>query len=214
MISSELLSRIEKLISKGKTALENRIEYMVRTGVDQKLFSEWQTQVCALLYDLIPADHPYIVQFNLQVQENYVENVEAGIGILQALYQDVEDGYLIKVEHLIRAEIFSDFLEMAEYFLEMKYKDSAALLTGAVLEDGLRKICIKHNITLKSKEDINSLNTKLADNDVYPRLLQKKINMLNDIRNDAVHGWFDKYTDNDVNEMINGVTNFLSDYLE
>jgi hypothetical protein len=98
-------------------------------------------------------------------------------GILRALREDLELGYLENVRLLVAADLFSDFIEMAEHLLETGYKDPAASLTGAVLEDGLRKIAAHNGITLKSKEDLSSLNTKCADGGVYNRLVQKKINV-------------------------------------
>ena len=70
--------------------------------------------------------------------------------------------YLKRIEDLVSADIFTDFLEMAEYLLKNGYKDPATSLIGAVLEDGLRRVSAGHGIKLKSREDIQSLNTKLA----------------------------------------------------
>jgi len=98
---------------------------------------------------------------------------------------------------------------MAEHLISQGYKDASASLAGAVLEDGLRKICANNGIKLKSTEDISSLNQKLADASVYNRLTQKKVQVWNDIRNNADHGHFEGYTKDDVEEMIKGIKDFL-----
>ena len=103
---------------------------------------------------------------------------------------------------------------MAEYLLENGYKNPAASLCGAVLEDGLRKIAIKEGIKVKSSDDLNSLNDKCANGEVYNRLMQKKIKVWIDIRNKADHGQFNEYSEKDVNEMLKGVMDFLSVYLK
>ena len=217
MFEKEILSRIEKLISKGKDVLASDHDTGVIAGptLDIVLFSEWQVQVSSLLSSLFPDNEsPYLTQFTEQVKRPFIGSTECGIGILNALHEDISSGYLFSYELSYKAEIFSDFLEMAEYLLQKKYKDPAAYLTGAVLENSLKKICERHNITLRSKEDINSLNTKLADKNVYSRFIQKKINIWNDIRNSAVHGLFENYSINDVDEMIKGVNDFLENYLK
>ncbi|MGI8996488.1 MAG: HEPN domain-containing protein [Pyrinomonadaceae bacterium] len=137
----------------------------------------------------------------------------SGRGILRAVREDIEGGYLKRIEALVSADIFTDFLEMAEHLLEKGYKDPAASLVGAVLEDGLRKICAKISVTVKSQEDISSLNKKLADAQVYNRLMQKKVQVWNDIRNNADHAKFSEYSKDDVKEMLKGVTDFLAQYL-
>lgn len=117
------------------------------------------------------------------------------------------------MQALVSAEIFTDFVEMTEHLLEQGYKDPAASLVGAVLEDGLRKISAKNAVTVKAKEDISSLNKKLADAQVYNRLRQKKLQVWNDVRNNADHGKFSEYSKDDVKEMIKGVSDFLAQYL-
>ncbi len=67
-------------------------------------------------------------------------------GMLQALRNDYEAGYLQSVVELVHADIFADFLDMAHYLLEHNYKDAAAVITGSVLEAHLRKLCGKHDI--------------------------------------------------------------------
>ena len=67
-------------------------------------------------------------------------------GILSALKADYEAGRMETFRELVHASLFTDFLEMAEYFLEKEYKDPAAVIAGGVLEEHLRKICGKHGV--------------------------------------------------------------------
>jgi hypothetical protein len=61
-------------------------------------------------------------------------------GVLRALRADYEAGRLQSFQELVHADLFSDFLEMAEYFLQEGYKDPAAVIAGGVLEQHLRKL--------------------------------------------------------------------------
>lgn len=141
-------------------------------------------------------------------------HVKTGQGILRAVREDVEGGYLTDIRTLISAEVFTDFLEMAEHLHDNGYKDPAASLTGAVLEDGLRKIADANIVKLKAREDLSSLNSKLVSADVYNNLMRKKIQVWIDVRNNADHGHFGEYDTNDVTDMISGVERFLADYLQ
>ena len=218
----EILARLDALIQKAENVLRTQkaapdVVPGYNTGqaiIDLEAFSEWQTQSSAYLLNLLRPDHTYVQKFNSQVEHADPGDVSIGKGILKAVREDVKGGYLKRIEALVSADIFSDFLDMAQYLLQEGYKDPAASLAGAVLEDGLRKICANQGITVKSKEDISSLNQKLADGEVYTRLTQKKLQVWNDIRNNADHGHFDQYAAQDVKDMQKGVQDFLEHHLQ
>lgn len=216
-IEDKIVSRIDELIEKGNKALAthkpNPPNVIGFTTLDSGAFAEWQTQVQNFLINLLEQNHVYVHNFREKVKDGYQSHVKIGQGILRAVKEDVLGGYLFNIKTLISAEVFTDFLEMSEHLLECGYKDPAASLCGAVLEDGLRRIALNARIKLKNKEDLTSLNHKCADVEVYNRLVQRKIQVWIDIRNNADHGKFNEYSEIDVQEMLKGVKNFLADFL-
>jgi hypothetical protein len=134
-------------------------------------------------------------------------------GILNGLYKDLEAGLLIDIRTIVEAEVFSDLLEMAEHLLENGYKDPSAMLIGAVLEDGLRRIARKHHIVVKDDDNISSLNQKLYQKQVFNKLSFDQIRVWSGIRNSAAHGKFDEYPIEDVRLMLEGVRILLDKYL-
>lgn len=135
-------------------------------------------------------------------------------GVLQALRSDYESGYLQSVVELIHADIFADFLEMADHLLKQGYKDPAAVVTGSVLEGHLRKLCIKHLIPIVkadgSPRTADALNSDLAAGLAYNKLDQKSVTGWLDLRNKAAHGKYNEYTDGQVGLMLQGVRDFVS----
>jgi hypothetical protein len=216
-LQQEVLDRLDQLIEKGRKVLlthtPNPPNVIGFPTLNSEAFAEWQAQALSYLINVLGDEHIYVQRFKSIGQKGYKNLVSSGQGILRAVREDIEGGYLKNIEALVSAEVFSDFLEMAEHLLEQAYKDPAASLIGAVLEDGLRKICAKNKITVKSVEDISSLNKKLADAQTYNRLMQKKIQVWNDVRNNADHGKFDEYLKSDVQDMAKGVRDFLAQYL-
>lgn len=210
----QILDRLDALITKADEVLSthepNPPNFIGFPTLSTEAFYEWQTQTLSYLTNLLGSDQVYVEHFEQGVERGDIEHVNIGKGIIKAVREDIEGGYLKQIEALVSADIFSDFLEMAEYLLEQGYKDPAASLIGAVLEDGLRKLLGAAGITLKS---ISSLNHKLADANVYNRLTQKKIQVWNDIRNNADHGKFNEYNGDDVKDMLKGVQVFLEQYL-
>jgi hypothetical protein len=216
MAISRILGRLDSLINMGGGVLATRYE---QTGnvvgpdrVDDALFRQWRTSSLAFL-NTLPFEYVYRSEFETHCKFSVYDETMEGMAILQAAKDDIEGGYLQKVESLVSASVFSDFLEMSEYLLNNGYKDPTASLVGAVLEDGLRRICNNNGITIKNREDISSLNSKLATKGIYNPLQQKQIQVWNDIRNNADHGNFKEYKENDVRDMLVGVRKFLASYL-
>ena len=217
-IKEDVLQRLDALLQKADVVLGTHKPSPPRTigfpTLDKQAFTEWQTQSLTYLINLLGSDHTYVDHFRKRVTQGFTGHVKSGRGILQALREDIEADYLKRIETLVSADIFDDFIEMAQYLLSQGYKDPTASLVGAVLENGLRRICLVRGITLSVKEDISSLNKKLADAGIYNRLTQNKVQVWNNIRNNADHGKFDEYKIDDVNEMLKGVRDFLEQYLQ
>ena len=219
---NRVIERLDKLINQGEVIRHTAkfpgmpdlfSTHPVRMIVDSGGFAQWRVGCRSLLNSILGVGDIYLHEFQEFCKGAYIDDTEKGLGVLRALRDDIEGGYLQKVETLVSASVFSDFLGMADHLLDNGYKDPAASLIGAVLEDGLRRICANNGITLKTKEDISSLNQKLAQNHVYNPLQQKQIQVWNDIRNNADHCHFDQYKSDNVKDMLEGVQKFLSNYL-
>jgi len=217
MVHEGIVTRLNTLIENGEHVLRTRHS----TGrnvigpdrVNDEPFYPWKAGSLSFLKNVFGDSSTHFKGF----QENCVHPVYndalQGFSILVAGKEDIEGGYLKRLETLVAADIFTDFLEMAEYLVEQGYKDPAASLIGAVLEDGLRKIAQNNGIGLKAREDIGSLNQKLADAKIYNRIIQKRVQVWNDIRNNADHGNFSEYNLDLVKEMLRGARDFLAQNL-
>jgi hypothetical protein len=135
--------------------------------------------------------------------------VTQALGTLKAAKDDYEHGFLFDARVLIEAEVFDDFLEQGEHLLNTGYYQPAAVVIGSVLEDGLRKLCKRHEVPLSVKPKLDSMNAELAKQGVYNKLTQKRITMLADIRNKAAHGEWDRFTKADVEDMLRDVRQFM-----
>jgi hypothetical protein len=135
------------------------------------------------------------------------------LGILEAAETDFSRGLLLDLKALVQAEALGDFLEQAEVLLASGYHVPAASLAGAVLEDGLRKLCDARSVAYPPKTTIDPLNSSLAKAGAYDKLVQKRITALADIRNSADHGRPDKFKPEDVDDMLKWTRRFLADYL-
>jgi hypothetical protein len=134
-------------------------------------------------------------------------------GVLLALKEAYDAGYLEQAAELIHAETFANFLEMTEYLLSEGYKDPAAVIIGSVLEEHLRQLCLKNGLATEvagKPKKAEELNSDLAGQSVYSKLDQKSVTSWLDLRNKAAHGKYGEYTKDQVAILLLGVQNFLT----
>lgn len=156
-------------------------------------------------------------QFTI-MHSNYYKHVSNLVGLFKGIKHDLDTGMLSNMKSLLRAEIFADFLDMAEHLLGEGYKDAAAVILGAVLEDSLRKIADACGVsTIGSKGQpltIDPLNVAVCKSGIYGPLVQKQITSWANLRNDAAHGHFANYDAAQVKQMLLFVQKFCADYLK
>jgi hypothetical protein len=137
------------------------------------------------------------------------------VGVVRALLHDMQKGYTRTLEELVRGDLFSVFLEMAEHLLNTHYKDAAAVIAGSALEAHLRALCARHAIPtdldgVPKKAD--KLNAELAAAGAYSnaKLQQKSITAWLGLRNDAAHGSYTAYDEQQVRMMHDGVRHLIT----
>ena len=214
---AKVIERLDRLIKKGNAALAthkpNPPNVIGFPTLDAGAFSEWRAQCLTALRDVAGTNHTYAIEFDKAVEKGFQNSAKSGIGILQSLKEDIENGYLVEIRALVISEVFSDFLAMAKHLLDNGYIHPAASLCGAVLEDGLRRLAINGGVKINPKDDLSALNNKCAQAGLYNNLQRKQIAVWTDIRNSADHGKFSEYSNQDVSDMQKGVTGFLGSHL-
>jgi hypothetical protein len=174
--------------------------------VDSPDFAGWRTRSLVALRSLLGENHTYVTEFAACTKHHYRSYRDAGLAILNALRSDIDRGHRF-------GGSLRDFLKMAEHLLQQGYKDPAASLCGAVLEDGLRRIARNGSINVVPRNDLNSLNTKCAQKNVYNNIVRQQITSWTSLRNSADHGNFNEYDQQQVRSMIEGVRSFLATHL-
>jgi hypothetical protein len=219
-LQQRLVERLSMLIAAGYSMIG-----VVKTEEEaaeprlQGMYLEWRLSSQSFFTTIFNPDNVYVEAFG-HISDDcpsnyYLESeVEKGLGILRAAQTEIGFGALPGIETLFSAEIFEDFLSMAEHLLDQKYFAVVPSLVGAVLEDGLRKIAKRKGVTVKQDDNIAGLSTKLLEAKVYSLLVRKKIDVWNKIRNNADHGKFEENSPQDVEQMLEGVRGFLAEYLK
>ncbi len=187
--------------------------------------TSWVTRLGQLIRKLYGTESQQFSNYTLAlntsnfyyIHSEWNDHISQMCGIALSMKHDCENGLLVNIRTLLQADIFADFLEMGEYLLREGYKDAAAVIIGAVLEDSLRKLCDKEGIsTIKENGKsltIDPLNSALAKAEVYSKLNQKQITTYAHIRNKAAHGEYSEYDKGQVEMMLLFVQGFADQYL-
>jgi hypothetical protein len=184
-----------------------------------------RTRAVAATSRLLPAASTYRAQANETVERfkhPRTGNISNPGGLILALFdvldayrEDVAAGFLAEIEASINAGVFADFLQMADHVLTEIHRTPAAVIAGFTLEEHLRKMCgvagiaVTHPDASPKKADL--MNAELAKAGVYPSKTEgKDVTAWLGRRNDAAHGHHERYTDDQVRLMLEGVRNFIS----
>lgn len=144
-------------------------------------------------------------------------DIYAAVGILKRIKNQILSDHVTPLSDLVAVTVFDDFIAIARHLFEKKYFAPAVALCGAVLEDSLRRVATNHQLTVEEDDTIGPLNDRCASNGIYDKRMQIKINGWREIRNTVDHGWFDdfkKIQKKEFKEMIDGVDNFIAEYLK
>jgi len=216
---NDFVKRADELIALGNQTLATaRTSDFAAAYVADDKFMEYRAAALSFLIGIFGEDHAYARDFGTRVQYATPSAVQEGLGVLRAARGEVAGGWSVRARTLLSAEIFADFLEMAEHLLESGYKDAAAVMTGGVLEEHLRQLCRKHGVpesfvdakgnTVPKKAE--AMNADLAAAQVYNKLDQKSVTAWLDLRNKAAHGKYAEYTQPQVESMHREVGEFMA----
>ena len=213
--------KFTRLVEEGRKALRSSgwdgFEYKSRHPPDDVYF-RFRTEALNLVRRSCgeDSDH-YSALKRLAESKNSANNsyyLAHCLGVVEAAQRDLDAGILFDLRALIAAELLGDFIEQAEALLAAGYHHPAASLAGAVLEDTLRELSLKHGLPIPQSTKIDRLNADLARANVYDKLIQKRITVLADIRNNADHGHFARFSRQDVEDMVRWSRRFTAEYLK
>ena len=206
------IQQLEQVLDRYKKARGDRSEDV--HGRSEAEQTEVYISLAAAIERLAPAGTYYYTSLQ-HVRKGGISyrSIPDLVGIAEALKTEYESGYLHKIEELIHADLLSDFLDMGEYLLAEGYKDPAAVIIGGVLEEHLRKLCLKNSIaiTINNRfKKADMMNSDLSNNGIYNKLDQKNVTAWLDLRNKAAHGKYTEYTDEQVEFTLSAIRDFIA----
>jgi len=223
-MSQKIFNRFQELISEAKIMIKKKqssttiVNYRTKTREffdddTNELYLSWKVKVQNLLRVSCGEDSVHYQIFLLE-KENGLYNpqkLQRSIPVLLAAFDDLQKGFLVSFKQIVQAEVFDSELEQAKSLLQNSYKNAAAVIAGTVLETAIKELCLNNGIELDRKK-LTHLNDELAKAGIYNKLQQKQVTALADIRNNAAHGDYEQFTQEDVRRMIEDIERFLLTY--
>lgn len=226
MSEDEIIKRLDALIEEGIPLAK---QFDPHNSSKELIgdFDSWSVEVTNVLDGLLPLSRIYLKEFRRMTDLSNTSfptslsrqfNADGAVKILKRLRDEISSGYTARFNDLIAAEIFADFIDMSVHLCEKGYLVSAASLSTAVLEDGLRRIAKDKKVPVEGNDTLGPLNDKCAKKGVYSKLWHGRLSGWAGIRNDVDHGLFEKfkkdYKKEDIQSMTNGIKYFLAEYLK
>lgn len=180
----------------------------------------------AVLHDTVGGSHPLMAALKHAYESKDWDRAEAASRSVAALF---DEGALTNPRLAIAHEIEEEILDIAQSQVQAAEiaKDSSqrqvhlaisAFLTGASLEDALRRLCDAKAITYDTQRtSIFKLQAALYQPSKQIEIISssenKHISTWGDTRNKADHGKFSELTHTEVLTMILGVRSFIDKHL-
>lgn len=213
-LDDKITNRFQELIRIGEHALRTTRDMGGNDGsVDIDIAVQWGVSSLSFIGRVLGKKSEHYEHFARQIECLYSYHpAKEALAALKASYDDYAGGYLFDTRQMIHAEVFSDFIDQAQYLIETGYFQAGVVIAGAVLEDTLRQLADRVPLALPDNPKLDLVNAELAKGGVYDKLVQKKITWIADIRNKAAHGDWKAFTAADASEVVKVVRRFVEEY--
>lgn len=131
----------------------------------------------------------------------YQKLLNCCIGKLSAVESDIKFGLLETIEREISGEVFSDFIKAANTSFNEGYKDIAAVLGCAALEDLLKRLAKLNSIDVDDRTMSDVVNA-LKKQGIIKGAQTSLVSAYVTLRNKTFHAQWDKIENADVKSLI------------
>lgn len=223
-LSAEIITRIDALIERGGKLLAQRghnRDYGPDHWVDEHLIPEvqaWMTS-SANLVTLLSLPGSYFREELHRITTN--DQLKGGApwallqkthGLLLSLKEEAAHGLLRKIEDVVIATAFDDFLDHSAAFHKGNKPREAGVLAAIVLEDTIKRIATKYDVDAAGMS-LEHLVDELTKAQVFTPVKAKRIKAYAGVRNPALHAEWDKFDIRDAGELINGTRELIDTFL-
>jgi len=181
-------------------------------------FHAWLLSCANLVQEVAPRGSHFLQECTRVLEDDELKHrvptrlVLKMLGLVQSAKAEWDRGLLRRIEYVIAAATFDDFLDHAATYHKGGMKNEAAVLASAVLEDAIKKVAAKNELPFERRA-IEELIEELVKASVITDTKAKRIRAYAGVRNHALHAEWEEFDIKDVGEQIAGLRELISEYL-
>ena len=204
-IFAKRFSELEKALGNLPFSSEGSSRY-VHAGEWRKWATSAQNIILAVYSEQSPHFKNFLKAYEQCDGSEYDVNVLKGIFL--SAKEDFDGGYVFNVDLRVSGEVFGDLISLSKQSLSEGYKDVAAVLACAALEDALKRYAEANHVDVSGKSMQDVINVLKSEGLVSGP--QKSIlESMPRLRNAAMHAEWNKIDSPDVSSVIGFVEQFL-----
>lgn len=145
-------------------------------------------------------------KYALSYTEKFI--IESTVGVLNSIKSEVEAGLILTIQKQVVGELYGSFIVMAKETFSNGYKDAAAVLASAAVEDALKKFAEMNELNVEDKDMskvINALKSKSLLKGPQATIVQSYVKL----RNKAFHAEWSEIDSADVKSLISFTEEFI-----
>jgi len=208
-IDDKIKQRFEEL----ESALNNlKWKYSEHSGryLANDSSSQWLTSVSSLFEQVFGRESTHYEQLHKCWNDFHGHDYEfdKALGVFRAAKEDYLGGYLFRLSASISGEVYGDFVVLAKNALDEGYKDVAAVLACAALEDALKRYAQSNGLDITDKSMSDVVNT-LKSKGMVQGAQKTLLDTMPRLRNYAMHANWEKISPEDSAGILGFVEKFI-----
>lgn len=223
-LDKDIAARLDELIARGNNFLAQRRSDgnygPTYWGHEQLIpaIQAWMTSAANLTLLISPPSSYFREELSRITSNEQLKSgapwplVQKTNGLLVSLSEEAQHGLLRKIEDVVIATAFDDFLDHASVFHKGNRPREAGVLAAVVLEDTIKRIAAKNSIAAAGLS-LEQLIDELVKANVFTPVKAKRVKGYAGVRNPALHAEWDKFDIKDAGELISGTRELLESYL-
>lgn len=191
--------------------------YYYHTNMTQRL-QKWISSVSNLISITVSERNHFHIECQKLISDEHFKTsvpyhvVERLSGLLESFRDELQQGLLRKLEYIVMATTFDEFLDHAEYFHKGGKQQESSVLASVVFEDTIRKIA-KKNLIEEKGVDLETIINELTKIDVFTPVKANRAKGFGAVRNKALHAQWYEFDLKDVGGLISGTRELIEKYL-